>query len=200
MRQRTHSILVLRPQYYQRSFPRESVPLTWKGENRMVPSPDCKPDVVATSLHRIPPASVEFFWKYEAWHYLAGTTRGFCWLMRDIFLLKLCTFDPIVHNIIQNSSICSLVQVRSGKHSRNSTFVSKLLRFTTGCDFICLDYVDRSIFCNMLRFVGRNAGPRDLQEVICKLSHVLLLVLLSNGGELHCIFGLSSLIDEDDAI
>jgi len=44
----------------------------------MVPSPGCKPNVVATSLHLIPPASVAFFWKYEAWHYLAGTTHGFC--------------------------------------------------------------------------------------------------------------------------
>ena len=118
---KTHGILVLRPHYYQRSFKRESVPLTWKCGNRMVPSPGCKPDVGATSNHLIPPASVAFFWKYEAWHYLAGTTHGFCWLMRDIFLLKLCTLDPIVHSIIQNSSPYPLVQIRSGEHSHNST-------------------------------------------------------------------------------
>ena len=67
-------------------------------------------------------------------------------------------------------------------------------------DLICLDYVDRSIFRHMLRFVGRNAGPGDLQEVICKFSHVLLLVSLSNRGALRCIFCLSSLIDEDDSL
>ena len=100
---------------------RESVPLTWKGGNRVVLSPGCKPDVLATSLHRIPSASVAFFWKYEAWHYLAGTTHGFCWLMWGIFLLKLCTFDLIVHSIIQNSSPYPLVQVRSGEHPCNST-------------------------------------------------------------------------------
>jgi len=100
LRQRTHRILLLRPQYYQTSFSIKSVSLTWKDGNRMVPSPDCKPDVLATSLHRIPLASVAFFWKYEAWYYLAGITHGFCWLMWGIFVLKLCTFDLIVHSII----------------------------------------------------------------------------------------------------
>ena len=88
---------------------------------QMVPSPDCKPDMEATSLNRITPASVAFFWKYEAWHYLVWTTHGFCWLMPDIFLLKLCTFYQIVHCIIQNLSPRPMVQVRSGEHPRNST-------------------------------------------------------------------------------
>ena len=64
LRQRTCDIIVLRPQY--RSFPRESVSLSWKDGNRIVPSPGCKPDVVANSLHRILSAGVAFFWKYEA--------------------------------------------------------------------------------------------------------------------------------------
>jgi len=50
----------------------------------------------------------------------------------------------------------------------------------------------------MLRFVGKNAGLGDLQEVLCKFWHVLLLVSLSNCRALLCIFCLSSLIDEDD--
>ena len=59
-------------------LPERKCVIDLKGGNRMVLSPGCKPDVLATSLHRIPPASVEFFWKYEAWHYLAETTQGFC--------------------------------------------------------------------------------------------------------------------------
>ena len=51
-------------------------------------NPCCKPDTVAALLHRIPPVFVAFFWKYEIWHYLAGTTHGFCWLILGIFLLK----------------------------------------------------------------------------------------------------------------
>jgi len=78
--------------------------------------PGGKPDMVATSLYRIPPASLVFFWEYEARNYHVGITHGFCWLIRGIFLLKVCTFDPIVHSIIQNSSPYPLVQVRSGEH------------------------------------------------------------------------------------
>ena len=67
-------------------------------------------------------------------------------------------------------------------------------------NLICLDYADRFIFGHMLRFVGRNAGPGDLQEVRSKFSHFLLLVSLSNLVELLYIFCLSSLIDENDAL
>ena len=65
-------------------------------------------------------------------------------------------------------------------------------------DLICLDYVDRSILRQVLRFVSKNAGPGDLLEVLCKFSHVLLFVSLSHSEALLCIFCLSSLIDEDD--
>ena len=67
----------------------------WKSDSA---KSGCKPDVVATSLHRIPPASVAFFWKYEAWYYLAGTTHGLCLLLLGIFLLKLCTFNCSQYN------------------------------------------------------------------------------------------------------
>ena len=92
----------------------------WKSDGE---GPGCKLDVVATSLHRIPSASIAFFWKYEAWHYLAGTTHGFCFfcILFFYFSFKLCTFDQIVHNIIQNSSPCPLVQVRNGEHPCNSS-------------------------------------------------------------------------------
>jgi len=147
-------------------IPRESVSLIWKCGNRIEPSPSCKPDVVATLLHRIPPASVTFFWKYEAWHYLTGTTHGFCWLMQDIFLLKLCTCNSIVHSIIQNSSLCHLVKVSSGEHPRNSTKRKAASLFRSFCalqpvvmvtrdlttDLIYLNYVDRFIFCHILDF------------------------------------------------
>ena len=92
-------------------------------------NPGCKLDVLPTSLNRIHPTYVAFFWMYEVWHYLTGTTHGFCWLMR-----------------------------------------------------------------------GRNTGPENLQEVHCNFSHVVLLVSLLNRGALLCIFCLSSLIDEDDAL
>ena len=173
-------------------LPKRKCALTWKGGNRMVPSPGYKPDVVATSLHQILTASVAFFWKYEAWHYVAWTTHGFCWLMRSIFLLKLCTFDQIVHSVIQNSSPCSLVHVQSEKHHHNSTKCRALPLFQSFCvlpqvvrvarniitELICLDYVDRSIFCHMLQFIGRNAGPGDMQKCLYKFSHVLLFVSL----------------------
>ena len=110
--------------------------------------------------------------------------------------------------------LLNLVQVRSGEHPRNSfkRRVSPLFRsfcalpplvqvskdLTT--DLICFDYIDRYIFRHMLRFFGRNAGLGNLQEALCKFSHVFLLVSLSNRGALLCIFCLSSLIDKDDAL
>jgi len=89
-----------------------------------------------------------------------------------IFLFKLCTFDPIVHIIIQNSSHRPLVQVKIGEHPRNSTKrrASPLLRsfcalppvvqvardLTT--DMICLDYVRVSEDLGFLRF-GESESP-----------------------------------------
>ena len=123
-------------------------------------------------------------------------------IIKDPSLEKVCYWPEKVEigciiSIIQNSLTYPLVQVRSKEHPRNFTkrIASPLFRsfcalppimqvirdLTT--DLICLDYVDRSI---LVTFVGRNAW--DLQEVLCKFSHVLLLVSLSNRGHFTASF------------
>jgi len=122
--QRTHSILVIHPECYERCTRIKSVPLIWKGENRMAPCLGGKSNVVAM-------ISIEFIQFLSSFARIIKP-RIFCWLMLDIFLFKLCTYNLIVFSILRSLSSDFLVQVWCGEHLLDPTKCRELLRLITG--------------------------------------------------------------------